>query len=72
MVDYKRKAERRREREAQYEAEREAEEIRRIKNPTTEEQICARLDALMSNVGVSPEIEEMARLLKWHITGSEF
>lgn len=64
-------AQRRRERRAEREAEYEAELQRRQDNPTIEEQVEDRLDALIYKDGVSPDVEELARIFKLHVTGSE-
>lgn len=63
--------ERRKELEALRETQAAQEELRRRDWPTDLERMTDRLDKLIYETTLSPEMEELARILKWHITGSE-
>lgn len=68
MGDWRRREERRREREA----EEEAEANRRRDNPTDDEQRLDELDAILNKPDVHPDVEELGRILRWHMTGSKW
>ena len=64
------KVDRRAERRREIAAAEEAEARRRRDDPTYEEQMIDRLDEIM-RITPHSHIEELARILKWHISGQE-
>ena len=50
---------------------RRAEELRRIENPTPNEQMVDRLDALLHEMDYNPHILELARIVRWMLAEHE-